>query len=87
MQQSQPAMKVLFHGKLSDSFGPAVEVPSRAPCTVAELRRQLVAGNPDAAAALQDKRVRAFVGDTLVGDTHPLAPDDEVEFLAPVSGG
>jgi molybdopterin converting factor small subunit len=36
---------------------------------------------------LADGRVRACVGATLVGDDHPLAATDEVEFLAPVSGG
>lgn len=80
-------MKVLFYGKLSDAFGHELEVPLTATCTVAGLRRQLVAQHPDAAEALQDKRVRAFVGSTLVADAHQLDPGDEVEFLAPVSGG
>lgn len=80
-------MKVLFYGKLRDAFGDELEVPFSAPCTVARLRRQLVAKYPNASEALRDKRVRAFVGSTLVSDAHPLTPGDEVEFLAPVSGG
>ncbi len=80
-------MKVLFYGKLRDVFGEQLEVSLSAPCTVEGLRRHLIAGHPDAAEALRDKRVRAFVGDTLVADTDALSPGDEVEFLAPVSGG
>lgn len=80
-------MKVLFYGKLRDAFGHELEIRFNAPCTVAGLRRQLVAQHPNAAEALQEKRVRAFVGNRLVVDAHPLAPGDEVEFLAPVSGG
>ena len=80
-------MKVLFYGKLSSAFGSEVDVALSHPCTVAALRRRLVADLPEFAEVLQDKRVRAFVGDTLVADAHQLAEDDQVEFLAPVSGG
>ena len=36
---------------------------------------------------LEDHRVKALVGETIVSDDHPLSAKDEVEFLAPVSGG
>lgn len=80
-------MKVLFFGKLRDPFGPEIELRVEAACTVAEVRRQLVALQPAAAEALSNRRVRACVGSTLVDEDYKLAPDGEVEFLAPVSGG
>jgi molybdopterin converting factor small subunit len=36
---------------------------------------------------LEDRRVRACVGDKLVADDHRVAGTDAVEFLAPVCGG
>lgn len=80
-------MKVRLYGKLSAALGPELEVPAALPSTVAGLRRQLAAMNPGIAEALNDNRVRAVVGDSIVADSRRLDPDDEVEFLAPVSGG
>ena len=80
-------VNVRFYGKLSAAFGSQLKMPITTPCTVAALRRMLVGAHPQAAEALQDKRVRAIVGNTVVPDTHQLVPGDEVEFLAPVSGG
>jgi molybdopterin converting factor small subunit len=80
-------MKVFFYGKLASAIGPQLDVPIETPCSVASLRRHLVAAYPHVAEALEDKRVKAIVGDTVVGDDHALGTQDEVEFLAPVSGG
>lgn len=80
-------MKVFFYGKLASAVGPQLEVPVKAPCSVGGLRRQLIAAYPQVADALQDDRVKAIVGETVVGDNHTLGAEDEVEFLAPVSGG
>jgi molybdopterin converting factor small subunit len=80
-------MKVLFYGKLASAIGPRLDVPVSAPTSVAGLRRHLIAAYPQIAEALQDRRVRAVVGDNVVGDDHALGTQDEVEFLAPVSGG
>ena len=80
-------MKVLFYGKLSSALGPRLDVPISAPCSVAALRRHLIAAYPHVAVALQDRRVKAVIGETVVGDDHALGTQDEVEFLAPVSGG
>lgn len=80
-------MKVFFYGKLASAVGPQLDVPIKAPCSVGGLRRQLIATYPQVAESLQDDRVKAIVGETVVGDDHPLAAQDEVEFLAPVSGG
>ena len=80
-------MKVIFYGKLAGIFGHQMELAIKTPCTVARLRSQILAGHPEAAHSLGDRRVRACVGNALVADDHPLDPADEVEFLAPVSGG
>lgn len=80
-------MKVFFYGKLASAIGPRLDVPIDMPCSVGSLRRHLVATYPDVAEALQDKRVKAIVGETIVGDDHALGTQDDVEFLAPVSGG
>ena len=80
-------MIVRFYGKLSAAFGSQVDVALEAPCTVAEVRRHLKAAHPALAEMIDDKRVRPIVGDTVVGDTYRMAPAEELEFLAPVSGG
>lgn len=80
-------MKVFFYGRLASAIGPQLDVTVESPCSVGSLRRHLVATYPDVAEALRDNRVKALVGETLVGDDHALAVHDEVEFLAPVSGG
>lgn len=80
-------MKVFFYGKLADAIGPHLDVSIETPCSVAALRRHLVASYPAIAEDLQDSRVKALVGETFVADDHKLGPQDEVEFLAPVSGG
>ena len=63
----------------SDRAAVYLEIGGRDQCDVATY--------PDVAEALRDNRVKALVGETLVGDDHALAAHDEVEFLAPVSGG
>lgn len=80
-------MKVFFYGKLASAISPQLDVVMESPCSVGALRRHLVATYPDVADALSDERVKALVGETLVGDDHALSTQAEVEFLAPVSGG
>lgn len=80
-------MKVLFYGKLASAAGAELDVPIEGATSVAGLRRRLSMANPGLAEMLCDRRVRALVGEAFVGDDHMLAPDDEIEFLAPVSGG
>ena len=80
-------MKVRSYGKLADLLGAEREVHIDAPCTVAELRRRLAAEYPEAAEALNNKRVRACIGDAIVPDSHLLVVDEHIELLAPVSGG
>lgn len=80
-------MKIFFYGKLADAVGKEIEIPANGVSSVGSLKRQLAVAYPAMAVPLQNGRVKALVGETFVGDDHPLAPEDEVEFLAPVSGG
>jgi molybdopterin converting factor small subunit len=79
-------MKVTFYGKLADMLGRELDLAVETPCTIAGLRERIFAAFP-AALPLRDKRVRACIGGAIVRDDHPVTPTDEVEFLAPVSGG
>lgn len=80
-------MKVRFYGRLADVFGSEREIKIETPCTVAQLRQRLAANNPEAAESLQNRRVRACIGDTIVDDDHFIPKDEVLELLAPVSGG
>ena len=80
-------MKVILYGKLASALGREIDLVVEMPCTVAKLRDQIAEARPEAADLLKDRRVRACVGSMLVQDDHPIAVTDEVEFLAPVSGG
>lgn len=80
-------MRVRFYGKLAATMGPHVDIEIDMPCTVAQVRRQLIATYPGLAEMMDDKRIRPIVGDSLVADGHQLSRIDELEFLAPVSGG
>lgn len=80
-------MKVTFYGKLASLLGRELQLDCEAPCTVAGLRQAIAHAFPSAAGSLDDRRVRACVASTLVADDYPLSTADEVEFLAPVSGG
>ena len=71
-------MRILFFGRLADSFGRTVELDAPAGSTVAALRTLL---------ALHDPAIRACVVDSIVGDEFVIEPGCDVEFLPPVSGG
>ena len=71
-------MRILFFGRLADSFGRTVELDAPSRCTIAELRALL---------ALGDTSVRACVGDTVVAEDFAVEPGQQVEFWPPVSGG
>lgn len=80
-------MKIFFYGKLADSVGKEIEIAGDGVSSIGSLKRQLAVSYPTIAAPLQHGRIKALVGETFVPDDHQLMPDDEVEFLAPVSGG
>ena len=80
-------MKIGFFGRLRDSLGDECEVPAAKGETVAQLRIRLAGLHPDAAGDLLSPRVRACVGDEMVGEDFRLAGQERVEFLPPLSGG
>jgi molybdopterin converting factor small subunit len=80
-------LKVRFYGRLADLFGSERDVSIDTPCTVAELRRRLVVDHPQAAKSLQNKRVRACIGNEIVQDNDVVPEGQVLELLAPVSGG
>ena len=80
-------MQVRFYGKLADLFGSEREIAIGAPCTVGQLRQRLATDEPQAAKSLDNKRVRACIGDEIVQDDHVIPQGEVLELLAPVSGG
>jgi molybdopterin synthase sulfur carrier subunit len=52
-----------------------------------DLRALLAAEDPDLGERLDGPGVFAVIQQTLVRGDRPLAPDDEVAFVPPVSGG
>ena len=71
-------MRILFFGRLADSFGRTVELDVPPGSTIAAIRARLV---------LDDPGVRACVGDSIVADEFTPEPGQSVEFFPPVSGG
>ena len=80
-------MKILRFGKLRDALGEACDIAWVEGETVSTLRGRLAALHPHAAGDLLSARVRACVGDMIVTDDYPLAANECVEFLPPLSGG
>lgn len=80
-------MKVRSYGKLADLLGSERDLKIDEPCTIAELRAHLAVQFPDAAASLNNRRVRACVDGSVVPDSYVVDPGDQIELLAPVSGG
>jgi molybdopterin converting factor small subunit len=81
-------MRVLFYGRLGERLGRSVEIalpPGAA--SVGAVRALLAERFPDAGGELMRPSLRASVGDALVGDAHPVADTDVIEFFPPVSGG
>ncbi|HEU0134644.1 MAG TPA: MoaD/ThiS family protein [Allosphingosinicella sp.] len=80
-------MRIGFFGRLRDSLGGEREVAPEPGETVAGLRVRLAGLYPQAAGDLLGPRVRACVGDRIVGEDFPLGGEERVEFLPPLSGG
>lgn len=85
--EQDETLKVRFYGKLADVFGSERNIRIETPCTVAQLRQRLVTTDPKAAEALQNRRVRACIGDAIVRDDDLIPQGKVLELLAPVSGG
>jgi molybdopterin converting factor small subunit len=80
-------MKILFHGRLAEAIGRAIDLDAAPGCSVAELRERLIAEHPEAEQPLRSRRARTCVGDAMVHDNYVLQASDTIEFLPPVSGG
>ena len=80
-------MKILFHGRLAEAIGRAIDLDAAPGCSVAELRERLIAEHPEAEQPLRSRSARTCVGDAMVHDNYVLQASDTIEFLPPVSGG
>jgi molybdopterin converting factor small subunit len=80
-------MRILFYGRLAEVMGRELELSAQQRCSIAELRERIAAERPEAAEPMLNKRVRACIGDAIVGENHIVAPGEHVEFFPPVSGG
>ncbi len=77
--------RVLLFGRLADVAGwREREIPAR---SLADLRGRIAAEDPALFEALQAPAVRTAVDQELVSLDVALAPDSEVAFLPPMSGG
>lgn len=83
---SEGRVRLLFLGRLQDLAGGAErEVALQAGATLGSLIKAL---EPGLAAELLSPRVRTAINGAVGGDpARPLAANDEIAFLPPVSGG
>lgn len=81
-------MRISFYGKLAELIARdlTLDEAGGAP-SVGTVRRLLAERYPDARDALFAPSLRICVGDTLVGDDHPVRAGDSVDFLPVLSGG
>ncbi|MBL8538673.1 MAG: MoaD/ThiS family protein [Hyphomonadaceae bacterium] len=82
--------RALFFGRLRDAAGcSAREVALEHATDVAAFRRLLCAGDTALEAVLASPTVRVAVNATLLpsAETGAVAPNDEVAFMPPFSGG
>ena len=80
-------MRICFYGRLAEAIGREVDIEVSGECSVGELRSRIADLFPHASADLASPRVKACVGDAIVPDSFRVRPDQNVEILAPLSGG
>lgn len=80
-------MKILLFGRLADSLGREIELDSRGPRTIGDVRRELARLHPGAAGDLVATRARAWVNDEMSPEDRLVGPADEIALLPPLSGG
>lgn len=80
-------MKLRSYGKVADWLGSESEFDVVDSCSVGELRTLLADAYPAAADAFTSNRVLVCVNDMIVPDSHLLSSGQQVDLLAPVSGG
>ena len=79
--------KVLMLGRLRDVAGWRERTFDHPPATLSALRDRLAEDDPALGEALAGRGVQVALNKTLVRQDAPIAPDDEVAFLPPMSGG
>jgi len=80
-------IRVLLFGRLADTAAWRERTFDPAPMTLTALRAVIAAEDPDLAAALAGPGVQAAVNREIIRGDRPLAANDEVAFLPPMSGG
>jgi molybdopterin converting factor small subunit len=77
---------VRFYGRLAEEVQPEFVLPiAREGLTIGEVRRKIA--DQFSGSRLLDPEIRAVLGDEVVQEGMMIFPGDEVEFLAPLSGG
>ena len=81
--------RLLFFGKLADIAGGRARDMALDPATqrLSQLTEAIEAREPALGAALKGPLVRFVVNEEIVSADAPIADDDEIAFLPPVSGG
>lgn len=81
-------MKILFFGKLAESFGTELELDlPEAGMSVSDLRALLAASKPEGASQLGSQGARACIDKVMVTEGARIMPGHEVAFVPPLSGG
>ena len=80
-------MRVLLFGRLRDLAGWRERRLEPAPATISALRDLIAQGNAALAQALVGQGVQVAVDKVIVRGNALLAPEAEVAFLPPMSGG
>lgn len=80
-------MTIFFYGRLAAAVGERVDMEVSTGRSIGELREALAKRYPEIAEQLRSRRVRACIGDSIVQETHVVAPGERIEFFPPVSGG
>jgi molybdopterin synthase sulfur carrier subunit len=79
--------KVLMLGRLRDIAGWRERTFDHAPATLSALRILLAQEDPALGEALAGPSVQVAVNKALTRDDAPIAVNDEIAFLPPMSGG
>lgn len=83
-------MKVLYFAWVRERAGTSEETvtPPAGVTTVAQLADWLAARSPGHAAAFADrKRIRVAINEEQARFSDPVAPNDEIAFFPPMTGG
>jgi len=80
--------KILLFGKLREDVGQSsIEFAGFSQGTVGELRSALVTSDIGDTETFIAGQALVAVNQTIVDDTHPVLPGDEVAIFPPVTGG